>query len=410
MNTRDTDVESARGGMEYFSPFPPPFMRAPEAQRTVYGVTIVAACAPLAAGILFFGWRAAAMAGLCVVSCVAIERLYYRVTRTPALVGRTHAYLTGLLLALTLPPFVPWYVPVIAAAFAIIVGKAIFGGVGHFLWQPALVGRFVVAVVIPAATINPAYWPVLAQNKLLTGDIVRTRRARNFESWAGRPAPQGADAFAIERPETILSGLTAGDEPQYSGIVGMPADVPAAKPAALLECQPINELFYGAHPGGTGETCAMVLIVAILYLVYRNYAKWQLPLAFLLSAAAVVAVAPVRLAGAGGATRTVWMPLLAEGLDVGFTYVNYQLVSGELMLAAFLLSAEMTTRPITTGGQVVFAVATGVLAMILRLYVDLSIPCYAAILAMNTFVPAIDRLWPRRVLGRGWLDFLRPGQ
>ena len=52
-----------------------------------------------------------------------------------------------------------------------------------------------------------------------------------------------------------------------------------------------------ARPGGLGETCAVVIVVAGLYLVYRNYVKWQLPVAFLVSACAVVAVAPVFLAG-----------------------------------------------------------------------------------------------------------------
>ncbi len=127
-----------------------PFLRAPERARTLFLVTFFAACGPLAAGVVVFGWRAAAVAGLSIFSCALVERVYYRVTRTPALLGRSHAFLTGLLLALTLPAYVPWYVPVTASVFAIVVGKGVFGGVGHFLWQPALVGRLAVAVVFPA--------------------------------------------------------------------------------------------------------------------------------------------------------------------------------------------------------------------------------------------------------------------
>ena len=126
-----------------------PLIRAPEKIRTVFMVTTGAACLPLAAGILIFGWRAALVAFVSIVSCVSIERLYFRVTHSPALLGRSHAYLTGVLLALTLPPFTPWYVVLLASAFAILIGKAVFGGVGHFLWQPALVGRFAVAVFMP---------------------------------------------------------------------------------------------------------------------------------------------------------------------------------------------------------------------------------------------------------------------
>ena len=118
-----------------------PLLRAPEKIRTVFVVTFAAACVPLLAGIFLFGWRAAWVAVVAVASCTIFERLYFRVTHTPALFGRSHAYLTGLLLALTFPAFTPTVVIVLAAAFAILIGKAIFGGVGHFLWQPALVGR-----------------------------------------------------------------------------------------------------------------------------------------------------------------------------------------------------------------------------------------------------------------------------
>ncbi len=383
-----------------------PFIRAPEGARTVFLVILGAACGPTMAGIVLFGWRAAFLAAISIFSCVAIERLYYRVRRTPALLGRSHAYLTGVLLAMTLPPFVAWYVPVVAAAFAIIIGKAVFGGVGHFLWQPALVGRLAVAVIFAGAgagQMTPRYWPVLAQDKLLVGDILRAARVENYRQWRNRSAPPGADAFKITPPADMLASLTSTREPAFSGLC-TPASVPRAKPAALMKLPPLSDLLYGARPGGIGETCAVVIIVAGLYLIYRNYVKWQLPLAFVGSAAAVVAVWPINLAGHDQAT---WWPLLAEGLGVGFTYVNHQLLSGELLLAALFLAPETTSRPVTTGGQVLFGIGCGVIAMVLRLYLDVPVPCYMAILAMNTVAPKIDKLWRPRVFGTKRFGFLR---
>jgi len=388
----------------------------------VFSVTLAAACAPLAAGAVFFGWRALIVVGLSVASCGLIERFYYRVTRVPALLGRSHAYMTGLLLGLTLPPFVPWYVPVLASAFAIIVGKAIFGGVGHFLWQPALVGRLAVAVLLPDA-LNPDQWNLLAQNKLLAGDVMVARHTENYHRWRGRPAPFGADAFLLTRPQRTLRGLTERQrawlnhfihrpgpalanvvplpKPKFSALAHTPVDeVPHAKPAALRTLAPIGDFFAGTRPGGIGETCAVVIAVAGLYLIYRNYVKWQLPFSFLATAACVVAVAPIQLAGAGDAVKTVWLPFAEEGHLVGIVYVSYHLLSGELMLAALFLATEMTSRPVTTGGQVIFGVGCGVIAMLLRLYVDIPIPCYMAVLVMNTLVPTIDAMWRPRVLGR----------
>ena len=113
-----------------------------------------------------------------------------------------------------------------------------------------------------------------------------------------------------------------------------------------------------------------------------------------------VAMAPIRYAGPGDIPQTLWLPLLsAEGLDVAFTYVNYQMLSGELLLAVLLASVEMTSRPVTTGGQVLFGAGCGVLAMVLQLYTGVSIPCYMAVLAVNTLTPTIDRLWRPRVFG-----------
>jgi electron transport complex protein RnfD len=357
---------------------------------------------------VLFGWRAAGVTILAVGSCAALEKAYYRCTRTPALLGRSHAYLMGLLLALTLPAFVPWYVPVVAAVFAIIVGKAIFGGVGHFLWQPALVGRLAVAVIFPA-TMNPATWPVLASNRLLVGDVCLSRPMADYRRWSAQPAPPGADAFALTRPANVLGGLTTAAAPAFAGLATKPEGTPRGRGLALTHLPPMTALLYGTTPGGIGETCTVVIVLAAVYLVYRGYVKWQLPTAIVLSAAAVVAVAPIYLAGAGQDVRTVWLPLLAEGADVGLTYVSFQLLSGELLLAAVFLATEMTSRPVTTGGQVIFGIGCGVIGAVLKLYLQVPIPFYMGVLAMNTFTPVIDSLWRPRVLGQRRFDFLRRG-
>ena len=394
-----------------FGAFESPFLRAPEEVRTVFLVILAAACGPLIAGVVFFGWRALVVAALSVAGCATVEWLFYRVSRVPALLGRSHAYLTGLLLALTLPPFVPWYVPLNASVFAIIVGKAIFGGVGHFLWQPALVGRLSVAVLMSLPIfqpnrINPPEWPILAQNRVVVGDVTASRRVRNYLRWRGRAAPQQADAFLLTPPGSVLAGLTHAPRPMYSGLVHLRCDpatgkpIQGAKPAALLSLPPINDLLYGARPGGIGETSAVIIVVCGLYLIYRNYVKWQLPAAFVLSAVAVVAVAPIKLAGPYGAPEVVWWPVFHEGVDVGLIYILYQLLSCELLLAAFFLATEMTSRPVTTGSQTLFGLGCGTVAMLLKLYVDAPIPCYMAVLAVSTFTPTIEAIWRPAVLGQ----------
>lgn len=421
MPEHHTKTPSRRRAETVPSDLQAPLLRAPEKIRNIFVVTTAAACLPLAAGILYFGYHAMIVAALSIASCVFIEWLYFRVTHSPALFGRAHAYLTGVLLALTLPPFAPWYVVILASAFAILVGKAIFGGVGHFLWQPALVGRFAVAVIMPAlaqlapagdtnqsVTLTPGYWPILAQDHLLLGDLdnVAQDRLYPYRGWRACPAPPGADGFAMPHPAVLLAPLSRGEEPAYSALARSRADVPNRKPAALTLLPPIGDLLFGARPGGIGETCAVIILVAGLYLVYRNYVKWQLPFAFLVSAALVAAVAPLQFAGPNRTVEWVWFPMLTEGLDVGFTYVCYQILSGAMLLAAFFFATEMTSCPVTTGGQVIFGVGCGVLAMLLQLYYDTAIPVYLAVLAMNTLAPTIDALWLPRVFGQKHFEWL----
>jgi len=385
-----------------------PFIRAPEKARTVFVVTVAAASLPVLAGLVMFGWRAAWVAVLCVISCVLIERTLFKVTHLPALYGRTHAVLTGVLLAITLPAWTPWYVPIIASAFAIIVGKGIFGGVGHFLWQPALVGRLAVAVMFPATLTQPfaklpQMGPVLAQNRVLIGDILSAGRPERYRRWRGTAAPMGTDALIVAKPSATLAGLTSTPAPAYSALAYIPPKLPGAKPTLFSRLPAMQDLIYGARPGGIGETSVLIVFVAGMYLVYRNYVNLALPMSILISAAAVAAVAPVKFAGPNDTTVWVWWPLLKEGADVGAVYVCYQLLSFELLAAAFFFATETTSRPVTTGGQVLFGLGCGATAMLLKLYLNIPIPAYTAVLAMNTFTPTIDSIWRPRVLGQaGW--------
>ncbi len=382
-----------------------PYLRSPEKIRHVYGMTLAAALLPLIFGVVLFGWRAAMVSILSVFFCVAIEKLYYRVTQAPAMLGRSHAYLTGVLLALTLPPFTPWYVVLLGAAFAILVGKAIFGGVGHFLWQPALVGRFAVAVIMPILaqagspeSLAPPEGPVLARGYLLHGDCQRVEPVERYQGWSDHFVEGDACGFAVAYPAETLAGVTRG-EATCSALAVVDPELDRRLPVALAILPPMRDMLVGTRPGGIGETCAMAILVAGIYLIYRNYVRWQLPVAFLVSAALVAAIAPVQFVGHHDAVRSVWFPFWVEGSDVGITYINYQLLSGQILIAAFFFAPEMTSSPVTPSGQMLFGMGCGTLAMLFQLYMPTPIPAYFAVLVMNTFVPTIDAICRPRIFG-----------
>ena len=367
-----------------------PFIHLPESSRNIYRVIFIAASLPLMAGIVIFGWRALIVTILSVAGCVITESAYYRITQTPAMHGRMHGAVTGLLLALTLPATVPWYVPITAAVFATIIGKALFGGMGHFLWQPALVGRLAVTVIFAPPLFNanlvaPEKWSVLAQNRIILGDVCKAKQIEIYHQWQGTPPPSDCDAFKLPRPRKILRKLTLStDHP------------PESITSVILKMPPAEDLILGTHGGGIGETSAIIIILAGLYLIHRNYIRSYLPGMFMLAAAITAAVAPVRT----GDGLWQWCPITAEGIETGFIYVAYHLASGELLLAGWLLATEMTSRPITASAQAIFGILCGAAAMLIRLYLDFPIPAYAAVLLGNTFTPLLDAAVRPRALKR----------
>jgi electron transport complex protein RnfD len=88
-------------------------------------------------------------------------------------------------------------------------------------------------------------------------------------------------------------------------------------------------------------------------------------------------------------------------------YVTFQIATGGIVLAAFFFATETTSRPVTTGGQFIFGTGCGILAMFLKMFTELPIPAYLAVLAMNTLTPLIDAVWRPRVLGQPHFAWLR---
>jgi Na+-translocating ferredoxin:NAD+ oxidoreductase RnfD subunit len=415
---------------------PAPFLHAPERSRSIFMTTFAAACLPLAAGAVFFGWRALLVAALGVTSAMLTDMLFSRLAQAPSLVGRSHAALTGLLLGLTLPPIVPWYVPLAGGFLAVFVGKAIFGGVGHFLWQPALVGRVLVAVIFA-----PPVWPsnvfllpndtlpVLAPRHIIFGDVHNAAPAIPGRSWSRHDSNPPPEALAMTPPAMHLRNLAQAlpektewqEIPQPPATQSRPADADdfdqgdQSRPYSQLgptepsgpiihtlrQLPPLRDLILGAYGGGIGETCVIAILVGGLYLVYRQYVKGVLPGMFLLAAAATAAIAPIRV----GENQWQWLPAWTEGLQAGMVYVACQLAGGEIMLSAWFLATEMTSRPVTAPGQAMFGALCGCLAILLRMYTAAATPVYAAVLLANTLTPLLDGLRPR-VLGlRRWWQF-----
>jgi len=173
------------------------------------------------AGCIIFGWRSLLVIATCVLSCVLLEALYNLITKKEQTVGDLSAAVTGLLLALNLPESIPIWQCVIGSAFAILLVKCIFGGIGCNLVNPAITARVFMLIA--------------------------------FGSMAVAGTPKIVDTVSGATP---LAQMSSESTPK------------------------LLDLFLGTTGGAIGETCALALLIGFAYLLIRKVITWHIPVAF----------------------------------------------------------------------------------------------------------------------------------
>ncbi len=199
-----------------------PHLKSPEDIQSIMTDVMVALFPATLMGVLIFGYQALVTIILAVVAAMVTEAI---ILRKGNLFGDGSAALTGLFLALVLPPSPPWWVVVIGSVVAIAVGKHLFGGIGNNIFNPALVGRAVL---------------VVSWGAHIAGDV-----------WV-RPQPFAFMADTV----TQATALSTYDFSLW-------------------------DLFIGTVPGSIGETSALALLLGGLWLLYRGHIEWRIPGAFI---------------------------------------------------------------------------------------------------------------------------------
>ncbi|MEE9615151.1 MAG: RnfABCDGE type electron transport complex subunit D [Thermodesulfobacteriota bacterium] len=276
----------------------------------------------VAASIYFFGLNALLLVLVCVASSVGTEYLFQRARGRAVTVSDGSAIITGMLLALTLPPSFPLLGAVLGSVFAIGVGKQIFGGLGYNIFNPALLGR----------AFLQATYPVL------------------ITTWT----EPGTDAVSEATPLALM---------KFEGI-----DVSSLS------------LFFGNVSGSLGETSVLCIIIGGLYLRYKGYINWRLPLGYLGSIFVFGAV--------------FWLINPEKYPDPIF-----HLFAGGAMLGAWFMVTDMVTSPVTPAGQWIFVVGAGFLVIIIRLFGGLPEGVMYSILLMNSIVPLLNSWTRPKVFG-----------
>ncbi|MCP4286414.1 MAG: RnfABCDGE type electron transport complex subunit D [Gammaproteobacteria bacterium] len=301
-----------------------------------------------------FGISALMLILVTTLSCVLTESLFCRLSRQPSTVTDFSVIITGLLLALTLPPGFPLWMAMLAGFIAIGLGKSLFGGLGYNVMNPALVGRAFVQAAFPVAITT---W---------TPSFVNGRFTEFIPSTLALP---------------FMSPVSTSEWVRQHAVDGFTG----ATPLALQKFEKVTvdslDLLTGAVAGSTGETSAILILICGLYLVFRNMMSWRIPTAIFVST--VVTSLPFYLM----APETYPSPL-------------FMLLSGGLMLGAVFMATDMVASPMTARGLWLYGLLIGFLTVVIRLFGGLTEGVMYAILLANALSPMIADATQSRIYGQ----------
>ena len=258
-----------------------PHVHSPVTTQTIMRDVLIALAPALIGSVVIFGLRALLVTLVSAAACVFFEWAYAKLTKTHSKIYDLSAVVTGVLLAFVCPVTIPYWCIIIGDFFAIIVVKAIFGGIGRNIVNPALAGR---AFMFS--------YPALMTRWVKPG----------FSNWAG--IFNTADAVTGATP---LAQMSQGALPEATA----------------------SELFLGNIGGCIGETSVLLLLLGLLYLLARKVITLRIPLAFIGTVAVLTFLFPQ------GNPNFQWMiaQLFSGGLFLGAIFMATDYVTSPITKA-----------------------------------------------------------------------------
>ncbi len=334
---------------------PSPHLYATQNTGWVMRQVLLAALPGLAALTWFFGWGTVwniLLGGVTAVLCEIIA-VHLR-GRAPGFYLRDGSVLvTALLLALALPPYCPWWITVSGTAFAVLVGKHVYGGLGYNPFNPAMTGYVMLLISFP---VEMTAWA--APRGALQDYVPPSLWQAALLSMQGSAGP---DAFTMATPLDLFRGRG-----------GMTVD-------ELWQSAPQFGLF-----GGLGwEWVNLGFLLGGLFLIWRRIFTWHAP-AGMLGALALLAA----LFYAGGSSDSGGSPLM-------------HLCTGAAMLGAFFILTDPVSSAVSNRGRLLCGIGAGILVFSIRTFSNYPDGVAFAVLLMNFAAPFIDNYTQPRTYGHG---------
>lgn len=307
-----------------------PHASSPVGTKNLMRDVLIALIPALAMGIYVFGPRALTMTLVSVVFCEIFEWLYCKIMHKPIPCGDLSAAITGVLLVFVCPVTLPYWTIIIGDAFAIIVVKQLFGGLGTNFLNPALGGRAFLMLC----------YPVPMTTWVLPGKA----------NWAS--IVSAADAVTGSTP--LSNDLMKN---------------------SILPDASLADMFIGNIGGCVGEVSAIALLIGGIYMLAKGVIRIRIPAAYIITVAVLTLVfsrAPEDV------NRVTWM--------------LYEIFGGGLFLGAFFMATDYVTSPNTPKGEVIFGIGAGLLVVFIRYFGGYPEGVSYSILIMNCCVWLIDKV------------------
>ena len=319
-----------------------PHIHSADSTRKIMRDVLIAMAPAWLVSVWFFGMPVIILTFAGVAACMVTEWLISRfLMKRKSTVSDLSAAVTGVLLALNLPPSSPWWLIVIGSIFSIGVVKMSFGGLGQNIFNPAIAGRVFLLISFPTLMTN---W---------------TRPDPWFRS--GVDAVSGATPLAI-----VNEGLAKG----------MSLDQIFAQNDFTY-----FEMLFARIGGSVGEVSAIALIVGFIYLLARKVVNPHIPLAIL-------------------CTIFVFSGIFWLIDPQQYTDPVFNILTGGVLLGSFFMATDYATSPMGKTAMVIYGIGIGLITMIIRYFGSYPEGISFAILVMNSVVPLLNKYVKPRKFGR----------
>jgi len=343
----------------------PPHKHGGDSIRATMLSVIIALLPATLCAVWLFGWLAVWQIVTCMGVCMVGEWVALRMMVRPSRLSDGSAALTGLLLALTLPALVPWWMTVCGSLFAIILAKQLYGGLGYNPFNPALSARVILLISFPLAMTS---WLLPAATLPAAVDLYDV--ATTLKLFFG-----GVESLGL-----TLDGITAATPLGYIKTDAMQG----IGVAASLQAHDYSyfNAFVGNEGGSLGETSALALLIGGIMMLARGTIRWHIPVTYIATVAVLAAV---------------FHAVDAER----FAPPLFHVLAGGLLLCAFFMATDPVSSPMTVRGHIVFGIGCGLLTWVIRTWGGYPEGAMFAVLLMNCTVPLIDQYCRPRVYGHG---------